>query len=62
MAADLFLGALRLLVFGILSGYKCRTPKDAIPWATPSLCIEIRLAIHGLTCDVIVDECSTHFA
>ena len=55
MAADLFLGALRFLLFGMLSGYKCRSPNDAVGWATPSLCIEIRLARHGLKCWHVVN-------
>ena len=54
MAADIFLGALRFLLFGMLYGYKCRSPNDAIGWATPSLCIEIRLARHGLKCWYVV--------
>ena len=55
MAADLFLGALWLLLFGILSGYKCRAPNDAISWATPSRCIESRLARHSLKCCYVVN-------
>jgi hypothetical protein len=55
MAADFFLGALRFLLFGMLSGYKCRTPNDAGRGATLSPCIEIRLARHGLKCWYVVN-------